>query len=260
MPKLLQVELVKKEQLKNDIFKYSVKSEELVSLAKPGQFLEIRVSEDVVPFLRRPISIHNIDKENNIIEFIFQVRGKGTEILSKKVIGEKIDLIGLLGNGIFDLKGYKNVAVIGGGIGIFPLYELVKSAPSDVTVTTYLGFRNKELVTLENEFKEASSYFVLTTDDGSYGESGYAINYLKDDMKTKNYDAIYACGPMPMLKSVKQLSEETEIPAYLSLEKLMGCGVGACLGCNVMNVKKGSYDKVCKDGPVFLAEDIDLNS
>lgn len=260
MPKLLQVELVKKEQLKKDIFKYGVKSEELVALSKPGQFLEIRVSENIVPFLRRPISIHNIDKENNIIEFIFQVRGKGTEILSQKQIGDTIDLIGPLGNGIFEIKSYKNIAVIGGGIGIFPLYELVKSLPENVTASTYLGFRNKELVTLEEEFKEASSYFVLTTDDGSYGESGYAINYLKEDMKDKKFDAIYACGPMPMLKSVKQLSEETKIPAYLSLEKLMGCGVGACLGCNVMNIKKGSYDKVCKDGPVFLAEDIDLNS
>lgn len=260
MPKLLETELVKKEQLKEDIFKYGVKSDVLVDLAKPGQFLEIRVSENVVPFLRRPISIHNIDKENGIVEFIFQVRGKGTEILSTKNVGDKIDLIGPLGNGCFELKDYKNVAVIGGGIGIFPLYELVKSAPKDVTTTTYLGFRNKELVTLEDEFKAASSCFVLTTDDGSYGKSGFAINYLKEDIKEKKYDAIYACGPMPMLKAVKQLAEEEGIPAYLSLEKLMGCGLGACLGCNVMNVKKGAYDKVCKDGPVFLAEDVDLNT
>ncbi len=258
MPKLIQAKLIKKEQLKTDIIKFGVESEELVSLAKPGQFLEIRVSEEVVPFLRRPISIHNIDKANNIIEFIFQIKGKGTEILSKKSIGDMIDIIGPLGNGIFDLKDYKNVAVIGGGIGIFPLYELVKSAPKDVTTTTYLGFRNKELVTLENEFKEASSYFVLTTDDGSYGQSGFAINYLKEDIKDKKYDAIYACGPMPMLKAVQELSKETGVPAYLSLEKLMGCGVGACLGCNVMNTAKGAYDKVCKDGPIFLASDVEL--
>lgn len=258
MAKLVQAKLVRKEELITNVFKFSVESQELVSCSKPGQFLEIRVTKDFVPFLRRPISIHNIDKENNILEFIFQVKGNGTEILSNKNVGDDIDILGPLGNGIFDLKNYKNVAVIGGGIGIFPLYELVKSAPSDVTTNTYLGFRNKELVTLEKEFKEASSYFVLTTDDGSYGENGFAINYLKDDLEKKNIEAIYACGPMPMLKAVKKLSEETKIPAYLSLEKLMGCGIGACLGCNVMNVKKGSYDKVCKDGPVFLAEDVEI--
>ncbi len=256
--KLVQAELVKKQKLITNIFKFSIFSKELVSCAKPGQFLEIRVSNDLVPFLRRPISIHSIDKENNIIEFIFQVKGKGTEILSSKQIGDNIDILGPLGNGTFDLKDYKNVAVIGGGIGVFPLYELVKSSPKDVETNTYLGFRNKELVTLENEFKEASSYFILTTDDGSYGENGFAIDYLKKDIEKKNIEAIYACGPMPMLKAVKKLSEETKIPAYLSLEKLMGCGVGACLGCNVMNVKKGSYDKVCKDGPVFLAEDVEI--
>lgn len=258
MPKLVQAKLVKKEQLKQDIFKFGVESKEIVTLAKPGQFLEIRVSENVVPFLRRPISIHNIDKENNIIEFIFQVRGQGTEILSKKEEGDNIDILGPLGESGFDLKEYKNVAVIGGGIGIFPLYELVKSAPKDVITTTYLGFRNKELVTLEKEFEEASSCFVLTTDDGSYGKNGFAINYLKEDIKENKYDAIYACGPMPMLKAVQELSKETGIPAYVSLEKLMGCGLGACLGCNVMNVKKGAYDKVCKDGPVFLATDVEL--
>lgn len=258
MPKLLQAKLVTKEALKSDIFKFGIESKELAELSKPGQFLEIRITKDVIPFLRRPISIHNIIKEKNIVEFIFQVRGKGTEILATKNIGDEIDLIGPLGNGTFEYYNHKNVAVIGGGIGIFPLYELVKSKNEDVTVTTYLGFRNKELVTLENEFKEASSYFVLTTDDGSYGKSGFAINYLKEDLENKKYDAIYACGPTPMLKAVKQLAEEKNIPAYISLEKLMGCGVGACLGCNVMNIKKGAYDKVCKDGPVFLASDVEV--
>lgn len=258
MPNLVQAKLISKVALKENIFKYSVESEELAKNAKPGQFLEIRVSADTVPFLRRPISIHNIDKEKKIVEFIFQIRGKGTEILSTRNVGEYIDILGPLGNGSFEYKNYKNVAVIGGGIGIFPLYELVKEKTENTTVTTYLGFRNKELVTLEKEFKEASSYFVLTTDDGSYGENGFAINYLKEDLKTKNFDCIYACGPMPMLKAVQELSKETGIPAYLSLEKMMGCGLGACLGCNVMNVVKGKYDRVCKEGPVFLATDVEL--
>lgn len=260
--KLVQAKLVKKEQLIPGIFKFSVESEYLVSVSKPGQFLEIRVASDVVPFLRRPISIHRIDKENNIIEFIFQVKGKGTDILSTKNVGEDIDILGPLGNGIFDVKDYKNIAIIGGGIGVFPLYELIKSAPKDVTTNTYLGFRNKELVTLEKEFKEASSYFVLTTDDGSYGENGFAINYLKDDLDKRNIDAIYACGPLPMIKAVQALALEKNIPCQISLEERMACGVGVCLGCAVKTASSPKeapqYVHVCKQGPVFDAKDVEI--
>ncbi len=259
---LVQAKLVNKEELIPGIFKFAVESKELVDSAKPGQFLEIRVTNDVVPFLRRPISIHKIDKENNVIEFIFQVKGKGTEILSTRNIGDEIDILGPLGNGIFDIKNYKNIAIIGGGIGIFPLYELVKSAPSDVTTNTYLGFRNKELVTLEKEFKEASSYFVLTTDDGSYGENGFAINFLRDDIESRNIDAIFACGPMPMLRAVKKLAEEKNIPCQISLEERMACGVGVCLGCAVKTAASPAdapeYIHVCKAGPVFDAKIVEI--
>ena len=239
--KLVQAKLIKKEQLLSDIFKFSVKSEELVSESKPGQFLEIRITNEVVPFLRRPISIHNIDKENNVVEFIFQVKGKGTKLLSQKEEGENIDILGPLGSGIFEIKNYKNIAIIGGGIGIFPLYELVKSAPKDVTTNTYLGFRNKELVTLEEEFKKVSSNFILTTDDGSYGKSGFAINYLRD---------------------VKQLAEEKNIPCRISLEERMACGVGVCLGCAVKTASSPKdapqYIHVCKAGPVFDAKLVEI--
>ncbi len=260
--KLVQAKLIKKEQLLSDIFKFSVKSEELVSESKPGQFLEIRITNEVVPFLRRPISIHNIDKENNVVEFIFQVKGKGTKLLSQKEEGENIDILGPLGSGIFEIKNYKNIAIIGGGIGIFPLYELVKSAPKDVTTNTYLGFRNKELVTLEEEFKKVSSNFILTTDDGSYGKSGFAINYLRDDIEKKNIDAIYACGPLPMLRAVKQLAEEKNIPCRISLEERMACGVGVCLGCAVKTASSPKdapqYIHVCKAGPVFDAKLVEI--
>ena len=260
--KIVKAKLVSKEELIPGVFKFSVNSKELVDNAKPGQFLEIRITNDVVPFLRRPISIHQIDKENNNIEFIFQVRGKGTEILSTRNIGDEIDILGPLGSGIFNIKNYKNIAIIGGGIGIFPLYEIVKSAPDDVVTNTYLGFRNKELVTLEKEFKEASSYFVLTTDDGSYGKDGFAINYLKEDIESKNIDAIFACGPLPMLRAVKKLAEEKNIPCQISLEERMACGVGVCLGCAVKTAKSSlespEYIHVCKAGPVFDANLVEI--
>lgn len=256
MPKQVFAKLIKKEILLEGLYKFSVEAKEIVDLAKPGNFVEIRVNENLDPFLRRPISIYNMDKENGILEFIFQVKGKGTEILSQKEEGDLIDIIGPLGSGIFKFEGKKNIAIIGGGIGIFPLYELAKQAQSSgIEVYTYLGFRNKELVTLEKEFEELSSKLTITTDDGSYSKKGFAINFLSEDMKKEKLDGIYACGPLPMLKAVKKLAEENSIPCQISLEEKMGCGLGVCLGCAVKTAAspadKPEYVHVCKAGPVF---------
>ena len=216
-----------------------------------GQFLEIRVANEIEPLLRRPISIYNIQGE--IVEFVFQVKGKGTKILSDKKIGEEIDVLGPLGQGTFNFKDKKNIAIIGGGIGIFPLYELAKEAKKTAKINMYLGFRNKDFVVLEKEYKDVSDKFTLTTDDGSYGEKGFAINFLEKDLKNEKIDGIYACGPLPMLKAVQKLAKETNTPCQISLEERMGCGIGVCLGCAV-KVNAGEetvYTHVCKAGPVF---------
>ncbi len=263
MANLLLAELVNKVQLKSDIYKFSVKAPEIVKEAKPGNFIEIRVSEQTEPFLRRPISIYNLDKENGILEFIFQVKGKGTSILAKKQIGDKIDIIGPLGYGTFKTEGYKNIAIIGGGIGVFPLYELSKNAKEDnIKVNTYLGFRNKENVVLEEEFNKVSDKLIITTDDGTYKEKGFAINFLAEDIEKEKIDAIFACGPLPMLKAVQKLSIEKQIPCQISLEEKMACGLGACLGCAVKTAQSPKeapeYVHVCKIGPVFNAIDVEI--
>jgi len=252
------VEIKDIEQLKNDIFKFAIKSKEMAEVALPGQFLEIRVNEDIEPFLRRPISIHKIDKENNILEFIFQVKGKGTKKLSTKKVGDKISILGPLGNGDFKFENYKNISIIGGGIGVFPLYELAKQAKQNANVTTYLGFRSKDFVILEDEFASVSDKLVITTDDGSYKENGFAINYLKKDCQAQKTDCIFACGPLPMLKSVRDFAIEAEIPAQVSLEERMGCGIGICLGCAVKDKNSAGYKHVCKDGPVFNINDVEF--
>lgn len=263
MAELIQAELVKKEQLKPDIFKFCVKAETIVKNAKPGHFVEIRVTNQTEPFLRRPISIYSLNKENGILEFIFQVKGKGTEILSQRKEGENIDIMGPLGFGTFKIENYKNIAIIGGGIGIFPLYELAKQATeAEKLVNTYLGFRNKEYVTLEEEFKKVSNNLTITTDDGTYKEKGFAIDFLKQDLEKQKIDCIYACGPLPMLKAVQQLSLEKGIDCQISLEQRMACGIGACLGCAVKKAQSPQdapeYYHVCKGGPVFQARDVEI--
>ena len=263
MAELVLAELVKKEQLKDDVFHFSVKAPSIVKNSKPGHFIEIKVSDGTEPFLRRPISIHNLNREDGILEFIFQVKGKGTTILSKKEVGDKIDIVGPLGYGTFQYQDYQKLGIIDGGIGIFPLYELAKCAKKDVKeVNTYLGFRSKEFVLLENKFKDISDNLTLTTDDGSYSEKGFAIDYLKKDIKDGKIDSIYACGPLPMLRAVKKLAEEKDIPCQISLEEKMACGLGVCLGCAVKTSSSTNdapqYMHVCKAGPVFNCKDVDI--
>lgn len=259
MPIQADCKIVGKEKLIDGIYKFSIKSKEISEIAKPGNFLEIKVANSLETFLRRPISIYNIDKENEVVEFIFQVKGKGTEILSERKIGEDLNVLGPLGNGTFSIKNYNKVAIIGGGIGTYPLYELAKTLKENSKVNTYLGFRNKELVTLEDEFGNVSDKLIITTDDGSYKEKGFAIDFLKEDCKIEKPDIIFACGPLPMLRAVQKFGIENEIPTELSLEERMGCGIGACVGCAVLTKSKDGEEKykyVCQHGPVFNAKEV----
>ncbi len=254
-------ELLRKNELVAGIFKYTVKAPEIANEAKPGQFLEIKVSETGEPYLRRPISIYNINKELGEIEFIFQVKGRGTELLSKIEVGKLIDIMGPLGKGTFKVQEYNNVAIIGGGIGTYPLYELTKELKGKANLNVYLGFRDKSLVTCEKEFEEIGlNKLVVTTDDGSYKEKGFAIDFMKKDIEEHKVDMIFACGPLPMLKAVRSYAIENNIPCQISLEERMGCGIGACLGCAV-KFNSGEdivYKHVCKDGPVFFAKDVEI--
>ena len=263
MPEVVKTKLVEKEYLKTDIVRFKVEAKKIVESVKPGNFIEIRVTETTVPFLRRPISIYNLNKDEGTLEFIFQIKGEGTKLLSKKEEGDLIDIIGPLGMGTFKFSSYNKIAVVGGGIGVFPLYELSKEAKeSGREVNIYLGFRNKDYVLLEQEFKDVSDKLIITTDDGTYGIKGFAINELEKDLENKKIDCIYACGPLPMLRAVKKIALEKDIQCQISLEERMGCGIGVCLGCAVKTARSSKenpqYFHVCKGGPVFRAKDVDI--
>lgn len=213
------------------------------AISHPGQFVEIRLSG---LFLRRPISVCSWDKES--IRLIYKVIGKGTACLSDARQGDLLDVLTGLGHGfsIPEAKG-KRIAIIGGGVGVPPLYGLIQKISKE-DISCVLGFNAAEDVFYEKQFEEIGAKVIVTTADGSYGTKGF----VTDALRKIDYDYYFACGPMPMLKAVHALGREGQ----LSLEARMGCGFGVCMGCS-MEMNSG-MKRVCKDGPVFSSEEVIL--
>lgn len=228
--------------------------EDGVGKIKGGQFVNISTGDNS-HLLRRPLGVMKV--EGNEISVCYQVKGEGTIKLSSAKAGDKLKILLPLGNG-FDLEGKQNIAVIGGGVGIFPLIATIREYCGSKNFYSYIGFRNKAAVCLLDELEKSKSLTVVT-DDGSFGEKGNAVQaYLKDADKL-NADVIIACGPPVMLKVLKQKLAENNIktPCFVSLEERMGCGIGACLVC-VCKMNDGQNARVCKDGPVFNIDEVQL--
>lgn len=245
--------LISKSEPIPGIFDFTVESPEIAAEARCGQFLHIACGGGT--FLRRPISI--CDARDNCVRFIFEVKGEGTKALAEHNIGDFIDVMGPLGHGFEVKPEHKNAVIIGGGIGVFPLFLLAKQVKSDV----FLGFRGKDRVVMEDEFVSVAKSVTVGTDDGSYGYKGYIASAMDEYLDTNPCDVIFACGPKPMLKAVKAIAERRGIECQLSLEQRMGCGIGACLVCTCESTKDG-MDKqlrVCKNGPVFDSREVTLN-
>lgn len=253
MKKTYNCKLIKKTEIANGIFDFVIESKEIAQETQCGQFLHIDCGEST--FLRRPISI--CDAQNGEVRFIFEVKGEGTRALSKKEVGDTIDVMGPLGHG-FEIKdSVKNPVIIGGGIGVFPLYKLAKELKN---ANVFLGFRSKDRVVMEKEFEDVSAMTIVGTDDGSYGFEGYIASAMEQFLNFNECDMIYSCGPTPMLKAVKKIAEDRGIPCQISLEQRMGCGIGACLVCVCETKNEGTdrYKKVCQNGPVFYSEEVVL--
>lgn len=248
-------EIIKKEQTAEDTFDLTISCKDLSDLAKAGQFVHISVPGF---FLRRPISICDIDKEQGTIRIVFQIKGKGTDALSKFEIGEKLDLLGPLGNGFKLFDSAKKVIVVGGGIGTPPMLAVAKHYGENATAIS--GFRTKDLVILQEDFKAQSNKTILCTDDGTAGEKGFVTDALSKCIEQEKPDFIYACGPIVMLKAISEIAKNNGIHSQISLEERMACGVGACLGCAVKMKVLGNefYGHVCKNGPVFYSEEVIL--
>lgn len=245
--------LVCKKELQPGIYDFTVESREFASKAQPGQFAHLLVPGKT---LRRPISICDADPEEGTLRLVFQVRGEGTELLSQFEEGQTVDILAPLGHGFTVGDPSRRAVLVGGGIGVPPL--LMAAKPFGKNATVILGFRSRDAVILKEDFEKAGCRVILCTDDGSVGFCGLVTEPLRKILEEPK-DVVLACGPGPMLKGVAGEAEARGVPCQISLEERMGCGVGACLVC-ACKIKKAdgeeAYLHVCKDGPVFNAEEV----
>ncbi len=225
--------------------------------AVAGQFVNIRVTDGSTPLLRRPLSIHGVRAQK--VKVIYEIIGKGTQILSARKPGEFLDIIGPLGKG-FDYQRLgksreaKNI-LIAGGMGVAPLVFLAEKLKLSQPLVL-IGARSQKQILCGKEFRALGCEVKVATDDGSRGFKGKVTDLLKHLLLTIDSGllTIYSCGPHLMLKAVGQIAKDHKINAQLSLEEHMACGIGACLGCVVAT--KTGYKTVCKDGPVFSSEEL----
>ena len=252
--KQVMAEIIRHTSLSDGIFDMTLKAEEIAKEAISGQFISVYLNNKS-KILPRPISICGIDKEAGTLRIVYRTVGDGTKELSDYKEGEMVKILGPLGNG-FTQKDKKAI-LIGGGIGIPPMLELMKQLDCDKTAV--LGYRDSDMF-LKDEF-EAVGDVVISTEDGSFGTKGNVIDAIKE--QGVEGSIIYACGPTPMLRGIKAYAEEMGIEAQISMEERMACGIGACLACVCKSKEKDAHSnvhnkRICKDGPVFLSTEVEI--
>jgi len=245
--------ILSQEQIGEDIYSLWIQTKEIAKEAVPGQFISV-YCRDASRMLPRPISICELDKEQGRLRMVYRVAGAGTAEFAGYKAGEELKVMGPLGNG-FPLKA-KKALLIGGGIGVPPMLELAKQLPGEKTLV--MGYRSETY--LEPELAAAAPLFIAT-EDGSKGTSGNVLDAIRANGLTA--EVLYACGPTPMLRALKAYAEERGMEAWISLEERMACGIGACLACvcRSKDVDEHTHVKnkrICKEGPVFNAQEVEL--
>ena len=247
--------IVSNKQVADNIFELVLEGELSAEMTQAGQFVHVKVADGFNPLLRRPISIASINDGSFTI--IYRRQGRGTSLLAEKSPGMSVDVLGPLGNGfpVEEAKLGQTAVLIGGGVGVPPMYELAKQlARNGVKVISIIGFQSFNAVFYEKELAEFGEVYVATV-DGSFGRKGFVTDIL--DGLEAQADIVFACGPTPMLRAIENGHYAPK--TYLSLEERMGCGIGACFACvcHTQEDPKGfSYKKVCSDGPVFQAGEV----
>ena len=248
--------ITEQKEIATDIYSMWLQTDQIAAEAVPGQFLSV-YSNDGSRMLPRPISICEVDKKQGRLRLVYRIAGQGTLEFSGYQTGDTLEIVGPLGNGFPLDKGYERVFLIGGGIGVPPMVELSRQLPGEKQIV--VGYRNSELF-LKEELEQNGVVYVAT-EDGSVGTKGNVLDAIREN--GLQADAMFACGPTPMLRALKAYAAEAGMDCYLSLEERMACGVGACLACvcKSMDVDGHTHVKnkrICKDGPVFAAEEIEI--
>ena len=243
--------LLFKKQLSQDIRLMEIKAPEIAKTAQPGQFVTLKLNHLSVPLLRRPFGVAGVDRDRGTLQLMYRIVGETTELMDKLAVGSPVDLLGPLGHG-FAMEA-KRPLLVGGGMGLAPLHFLAaeyKGAKPDVLI----GGRTKAELFWVDLFKDKTGLQYETTDDGSCGVMG-TVNAVLPQLLAKGlYDCVYVCGPSKMMRAVVAEVDKAGVPCQISLEKYMGCGLGACLSCTCSGIGKGV--KVCKDGPVFWSGEV----
>lgn len=252
MKKKMTATVLSQTSLGTDIYDMKIQAAEIAREAKPGQFVSV-YSKDGARILPRPISICEIGEDT--LRLVYRIAGEGTREFSGLAAGDTVEILGPLGNG-FPMEP-KKAFLIGGGIGIPPMLELAKQLDCEKQIL--LGYRDSGLF-LKEEFEPYGEVYVAT-EDGSVGTPGNVMDAIRENALTA--DVIYACGPKPMLRAIKAYAEEAGIPAWISMEERMACGIGACLACVCGSREVDDHShvrnkRVCKDGPVFEAREVEL--
>ncbi|MBR3275811.1 MAG: dihydroorotate dehydrogenase electron transfer subunit [Eubacterium sp.] len=260
MKKTETAKVISQEELTSGIFSLWLENENTAADAKAGQFVNVYCAEKS-RLLPRPISICEIDKEKGRIRLVYRIKGEGTKEFSRLQPGDTVKILGPNGNGfpLEEAEG-KLLYLVSGGIGIPPMLECAKEADSAGTVSV-MGYRNADTF-LAADFDRYAKC-VISTDDGSLGYHGNAVQALEAAADTMMPEIIFACGPKVLLAAVKKFAEEAGIPCWVSMEERMACGIGACLACVCESVETDEHThvknkRVCKEGPVFAAGEIVL--
>lgn len=246
-------------RLGRDLYEIEFIVPNIAPFCEPGQFVHVKVGDNMDPLLRRPLSLYDVDKKLSSITLLYKVVGRGTELLTKVRVKESIDVMGPLGKG-FSLGDYQHVLLVGGGVGIAPLVYLSRVLrEKGCKVTVLYGAQKREEMVAFDRLRHLEVDLMAATVDGSAGHKGLVTDLLSKKLVPEKIDFIYTCGPEVMMADVMEYAHKNGIPGEVSLEEHMACGVGACLGCaRKLKPDDEYYVKVCKDGPVFSMAEIIL--
>jgi dihydroorotate dehydrogenase electron transfer subunit len=235
-------------------YRITIESEIIVRQSQPGQFVQLRIHEGIDPLLRRPFSIHRVHRNRNILNLLYKVVGRGTDLMRSFKKGDTVDLLGPLGKGFEIDRDFQQALIVAGGMGSAPMFFLIDELMNaGKKVILYWGAKNKNEIYQLSELKKTDAEVHITTDDGSMGHKGMITDLFESSIHLhQNSDSFrgFICGPKGMIRAMQKIAERTRFSWQVSMEERMACGIGVCMGCGI-KMKSGMHQMVCSDGPVF---------